>query len=272
MAEIVAAAATSHILMSPAGAEAPAAAVFDGMMKIGRAIRAARPDVLVVVSSDHLFNIGPDQTAPFLVACDDRFVPFGDMDIPGEPFPGQPEFARAFIEFAKSRDENVFALDDYRPDHGVAVPLLFANVDHDIPVVPLLVNYDHAPPSPAEAWQLGRCLGDFIGQRPAQERVAVLAGGGLSHWVGYEGATINEDFDREFLRAFESGQLEAWRTQSVEQICGVAGNGGLEIMSWMMMAAAVPGARARTVYYEPMPSWMTGMGGVVMRLERGRKA
>jgi hypothetical protein len=31
------------------------------------------------------------------------------------------------------------------------------------------------------------------------------------------------------------------------------------------MTSAVPNARAEVVYYEPMPSWMTGMGGVVMR-------
>ena len=37
-------------------------------------------------------------------------------------------------------------------------------------------------------------------------------------------------------------------------------------MNWMIVAAAVPGARATTVYYEAMPSWMTGMGGAVLRL------
>jgi hypothetical protein len=58
---------------------------------------------------------------------------------------------------------------------------------------------------------------------------------------------------------------------SVEEIEAVAGNGGVEIMNWMMAAAAVPAARASTVYYEAMPSWMTGMGGAVLRL-RGHDA
>jgi len=268
MAEIVAAAATSHILMSPAGAEAPAAIVFDGMMKIGRTIRASKPDVLVVISSDHMFNIGPEETAPFIVPCANRFVPFGDMDIPREAYPGHPEFARGFAEFARARGETLAIRARFSPDHGVAVPLLFANSDHDIPVVPLLVNYDlMPPPSPADAWRLGRCLKAFIQMRPARERVAVLAGGGLSHWVGFEDAPVNAAFDSEFLAAFGSGQVEAWQKRSAEDIRAAAGNGGLEVMSWMMMAATVPGARAETVYYQEMPSWLTGMGGIIMNLE-----
>ena len=43
-----------------------------------------------------------------------------------------------------------------------------------------------------------------------------------------------------------------------------AGNGGLEIINWMMMAATVAGKKGSAVYYEPMNQWFTGMGGVAM--------
>ena len=100
MGSIVSAVATSHILMSPKGAEEPAQRVFDGMMRIGRHVRDSKPDIVVVISNDHMFNVGPAVTAPFLVACCDRMTPFGEMDIPREEYRCDAGFAAAFAEFA----------------------------------------------------------------------------------------------------------------------------------------------------------------------------
>lgn len=270
MGSIVSAVATSHILMSPKGAEEPAQRVFDGMMRIGRHVRDSKPDMVVVISNDHMFNVGPAVTAPFLVACCDRMTPFGEMDIPREEYRCDAGFAAAFAEFAGRNSLPVQKLSNLRPDHGVAVPLLFTNPNRDAAVVVVFVNYDRdPPPTPAECWRLGALLERFVAQRPHNERVAIVAAGGLSHWVGYENASINEAFDKRFLQAMERGDLAAWRTRDAADIRREAGNGGLEIMSWMAMAAAVPGARAETLYYEPMPSWMTGMGGVVMKMNEG---
>jgi 2'-aminobiphenyl-2,3-diol 1,2-dioxygenase, large subunit len=266
VAEIVSAAATSHILMSRAGAETAADRVFEGMLRIGRHVRASKPDVLVVISSDHMFNVAPGTAAPFLVGCGDSFVPFGDMDIPRETYRGKPDFASGLVGFAWKCGINVQRLESLRPDHGTAIPLLFANPDRDIPVVPVLVNYDRdPPPSPAEGRQLGSTIREFIAlERPAGERVALVAAGGLSHWVGFEGPTINEGFDRRFLESMRGGQLDEWNASPAADIRRGGGNGGLEVISWLTMAAAVPRSRAEVIYYEPMPSWLTGMGGVVM--------
>jgi aromatic ring-opening dioxygenase catalytic subunit (LigB family) len=216
-----------------------------------------------------MFNVSPHEPASFLLACAERFTPFGEMDIPREEYPGAPAFAAGLLEYAQQHDVRIQPLDLLRPDHGTVVPLLFANPDHDIPVVPLLVNYDRdPPPSPAEAWQLGTVLRNFIQTiRPVGERVSVIAAGGLSHWVGYEDASVNEAFDARFLKALQDRELGEWRSTLAEDIRREAGNGALEVMSWLVMAAVVPQAKAEIVYYQPMPSWMTGMGGVVMNLD-----
>jgi 2,3-dihydroxyphenylpropionate 1,2-dioxygenase len=39
----------------------------------------------------------------------------------------------------------------------------------------------------------------------------------------------------------------------------VAGNGAQEIRSWIAMAAAVGPGRGRTLTYEPIERWLTGM-------------
>ena len=50
------------------------------------------------------------------------------------------------------------------------------------------------------------------------------------------------------------------------EILEAAGNGGLEVSAWITLAGAVSGARGERLYYEPMPSWASGMGGVVLTL------
>jgi 2'-aminobiphenyl-2,3-diol 1,2-dioxygenase, large subunit len=268
MADLAGAALTSHILMSPRSVEAQASRVFDGMLKIGRHIRASKPDVLVVVSNDHLFNTRLGAPARFLVGTGAQFTPFGEMDVPRDTYAGHPAFANAFVEFAAARGVSIDRIEPLNPDHGTAVPLLFANPDRDIAVVPLLVNYSCSTvPEPEECWRFGEVLAEFVRTaRPAAERVALIGTGGLSHWVGYPESRVNEAFDRAFLEAIEHGALESWRSRSAAEIERDAGNGGLEIMSWLAVLAAAPGARAQITYYEPMLAWMTGMGGAVLQL------
>jgi hypothetical protein len=145
---------------------------------------------------------------------------------------------------------------------------MFANPDRDIPVVPVLVNFARTPvPTPGECWAFGTLLAEFIASvRPATESVALIGAGGLSHWIGYAEPKVNEAFDLDFLAALERGDLGSWRSRSPEAIERDGGNGGLEIMNWLAVVAAVPQARPERIYYEPMLSWMTGMGGVVLHL------
>src|SRR3546814_2684746 len=57
MAELVGAFATSHVLFGSPEGDPQALNVVEGLNEIGRRIRALKPDLLVVVGSDHLFNI-----------------------------------------------------------------------------------------------------------------------------------------------------------------------------------------------------------------------
>jgi len=43
-----------------------------------------------------------------------------------------------------------------------------------------------------------------------------------------------------------------------------AGRSGLEVMHWIFAAATVPQARGEEIFYEPMPEWITGMGGIAL--------
>lgn len=268
MAEIVAAVATSHILMAPEKAGPRAWRVFQGMREVGRAVQDARPDVIVILSNDHLFNFDLDVEVPFLIGAADEYTPFGDMDIPRRPLRGDRAFALDLARHFRAGGSDVATLDTHRPDHGTMIPLLFSNPENTVPTVPIYINLSNdAAPDVTDCWRLGHSLRHFIEQqRPADERIAIVATGGLSHWVGYDAEGVNEAFDHRFLEDMVTGQAEKWLKKTMADIEQEAGNGGLEIVNWLILAAAVPQSGADIVYYEPVPEWMTGMGGVVMRL------
>jgi 2'-aminobiphenyl-2,3-diol 1,2-dioxygenase, large subunit len=268
MGQIVGAYAMSHQLGSPEGVEEQSERVFQGMREIGRRIRALAPDVLVIVSSDHLNNFSLGEPAPFAVGTADTLHPLGDMGLPRDPVPGAPEFASGLLAFAQAQGMPISAAKGIQPDHGVMIPLGIVDPERRIPAVPLYVNTVFYPePSPAQSRGLGEVLRAYVAQLPGGERVVVLGAGGLSHWVGMPGeGTINEPWDQAFLAEVLAGDLSAMAARENAEILQVAGNGGLEINAWIVAAAASGGAGGDWVFYEAMPTWATGMAGVEMKV------
>lgn len=266
MAAIVCAHATSHVLFDPAPAPDAARRIVAGMQELGRRAVAARPDVLLVISSEHMFNMDLSLQAPFCIGVSDTWMPFGDLAIPRRPFPGQREFALALARRAAEQGFDMALTDGLQPDHGVTLPLLFLRPWGRIPVVPLFVNINMDPaPGVHRCLALADCIRDWLATRPANERVGIVASGGLSHWLNIPGmGTVAETFDRDFLARLAAGRFREFSTLSSADILQQAGNGGLEIMNWLMMAAMVPGCTGEAIYYEPMPAWQTGLGGLSM--------
>jgi 2'-aminobiphenyl-2,3-diol 1,2-dioxygenase large subunit len=266
MARIAGAFMTSHILMGDKASDPQAGRVVDGLQEIGRRVRACRPDFIVVISSDHMFNLTLKLQPPFTVGISDSFTPFGDMDIPRIARPGNRAAAMAFCRAAAIAGYDLAQAEEYRPDHGVALPLMFMDPSNAIPIVPLLVNINmDPPPAPGRCLGLAHVLRETLQALPADQTVVVIGTGGLSHWINIPGhGEVNAEFDRQVMDTLESGAPERLAALTVEAILSAGGNGGLEIVNWMMAAAMLPGVGAEAIYYEPMPQWMTGMGGMAI--------
>jgi len=69
-----------------------------------------------------------------------------------------------------------------------------------VPLIPILVNTYYPPnqPTPKRCIEFGRAVARAIKSWPGQERVAVVASGGVSHFV------VDEDFDRRLLTAMKA--------------------------------------------------------------------
>ncbi len=271
MGSVVGVFATSHILFSPAGVEAKAERAFAGMREIGRRIQALRPDAIVVISSEHMFNINLALQPPFTVGVADAYTPFGEMGIERRSFLGHRALAETLVEIAAENGFDLAKAEELEPDHGVALPLLFSNPDGWTPVVPIIVNINMSPlPRPRRCLELGRTLGGAIVHgRPAGERVVVVGTGGLSHWVNVPGmGRVNEEFDRHVIATITAGKAAELAELSPAEIVEQSGNGGMEVINWIMAAATAPGCRGEAIYYEPIPQWLTGVGGIAMHVQR----
>jgi hypothetical protein len=95
------------------------------------------------------------------------------------------------------------------------------------------------------------------------ERVALVGGGGLSHFVGEPRVgDIDEEFDRWFLRQLESGNLDELFDLPNDELAQ-AGNGTGEVRAWVAVAGAARDQKAKTLAYEAIYEWINGMGVVV---------
>lgn len=266
MGRIVGGFATSHVLFSPDGVEAKAERVVAGLMAIRARIAALEPDVLIVASSDHVNNFTLRQQVTLAVGVADEYTPLGDMGVPKTPFAGYRAFGEAFARSAAVQGFDLVQAEEIKPDHGMMLTKLVADPDGAWPVVPVYINCNMpVPPTPARTYALGRALKAMVeAERPAAERVVVIAGGGLSHWLRTPGqGRVAEAYDRRFMGEMIEGRADELARVSIEELLEETGNGGLELTAWLFMAGAMPpGARGRVHYYEPIAEWGSGMGGL----------
>ncbi|VVE12835.1 Protocatechuate 4,5-dioxygenase beta chain [Pandoraea communis] len=270
MGQIVGVAATSHTFGTTEDAPETVERVSAGMAEIGRAIADSRPDVLVIASSDHLNNFTLDAQIALAVGIADEYQPLGDMGVPRTPLRGNREFGAGFAEFCAEVGFDLTPVENILPDHGIAFPNAFSNPDGRAALVPLYLNTVMSPtPSCARGYALGLALRRFVQtRRPEAERVAVIGSGGLSHWVCHpRSGEVNEAWDRRVIASMISGQGAELAGLTRSDILEEGGNGGLEIAAWAFAAGVAGNATGREIYYEPLTSWWTGMGGVLMNLD-----
>ncbi|MBF8803522.1 protocatechuate 3,4-dioxygenase [Pseudomonas asiatica] len=267
MGKIVSAAATSHTFGSAEANPEAVERIWAGMKALGESISASRPDIVIIASSDHLNNFNLDAQIPLAIGTSDEFVPLGDMGVPKTLYQGNRGFAQEFAQYCSDVDLDLVPVENIQPDHGVSFPNAFANPVGRAALVPLYINSVMTPtPSCRRAYSLGQALKRFVETaRPAEERVAVLGSGGLSHWICLpESGQVNEEWDLEIIHLMTSGRGAELGKLSRAEILKNGGNGGLEIATWSLVAGAAEGCRGTKIYYEPMTPWWTGMGGVVM--------
>jgi aromatic ring-opening dioxygenase catalytic subunit (LigB family) len=246
----------------PKDHQAKLAAGFD---EIGKRLRAARPDLLVVVSPDHWVNFFINNLPAICIGVGEEHdgppEPFMKKVYPRDRLKGHAAFGNHLLQTALANDFDPALSHRLRLDHGSCIPLWRIGVDAELPIVPLLVNDLEEPMLNIKrclAW--GRLLRQAIESYDEPLRVAVLGTGGLSHSIGEPTmGFIDEGFDRTCIKHFENGdeaQLAAFLTDALPR----TGNGAHEIRDWVIAHAAAGSTGFELIDYFPSPATFVGAG------------
>jgi 3-O-methylgallate 3,4-dioxygenase len=127
--------------------------------------------------------------------------------------------------------------------HAFTFPRYRLGLPAGLPIVPVFVNTYYPPnvPSAARCYELGRALRRAVETWPSDARVAVIASGGLTHFV------IDEELDRRVLdsiAAKDGAALGAIPRDTLR-------SGNSEILNWVTAAGALEGLTPTVVDYVP---------------------
>jgi aromatic ring-opening dioxygenase catalytic subunit (LigB family) len=233
-------------------------------------LEAARPDAVVIVAAEHFANFFMNNMPAYCIGMADEYEgPIEDetwLAIQRRKVPGNAALSRRVIESLLA-DVDVAYAEEWKFDHGIMVPLNFLTPRYDVPVIPVNVNCQGPPLTPLKrAYAFGRALRRAFDAQP--ERIALVGTGGISHWPATpDSGTINEAWDRDFLRRFLANDREALTSYTDEETLRDAGQGGFEIRTFLTVAGATEGASGELLFYAPIPIFAVGCTVATMRVE-----
>jgi Catalytic LigB subunit of aromatic ring-opening dioxygenase len=184
--------------------------------RISEALYRVDPDILVMVGDDQQEYLRDDNMPGMCVYWGDEVLVKAIPTVNGveaigdsqkdRTVPTHSALGRHLIEYLVEAEFDVGRssfLEGGRADGGIGHA--FSYVYHRlmtgkvIPTVPIMVNTYYPPnqPTPKRCIEFGRALGRAIKSWHGNERVAVVASGGVSHFV------VDEAFDRRLLTAMQ---------------------------------------------------------------------
>ena len=242
---------------------------FDGFPPVQHWLKEVKPDVVVMFYNDHGLNFFLDKMPTFAVGAAAQYSNadegWGIPTLP--PFQGNMDLSWHLINHLVAHDFDVTTCQEMLVDHACTLPLKLFWPEGPCPVqvVPICINTVQFPlPSAKRVYALGKTIGEAISKWPSDQKVAVVASGGLSHQLdGERAGFINKAFDLEFMDSLVSNP--EWATQfNTLELVEKTGTQGVELLMWLAMRAALTNAsgRVREVhrnYHIPISNTATGL-------------
>lgn len=236
-----------------------------------KALNDARPDVCVVIGDDQEELFRHDNMPAFSVYYGDEIVcrkpdwskraPALQMSAWGyytdQPtaFPAHAGLALHLIARLIDGGFDVAASKSQPGDIGMSHAYTFLHrrlMDVPVPVVPVFINTYYPPNQPriSRVVQFGGAIREAIASFPGGMRIAVVASGGLSHFL------VDEALDRAMLDACTKGELSA--LAGIPEAALKSGNS--EIKNWAALASAMAPKKMKLVDYIPAYRSAAGSG------------
>jgi hypothetical protein len=244
--------------------------------KLSAIIAEAQPDVLVIIGDDQeeLFDKSHIPAVALFSGEEIVMFPRGQvtqnmpewralsvlgyaMDAPHR-FPGSPHLASHVIRelVADGIDLSVASgvVDPQKAGFGHAFGFVLKRLcsGRTIPCVPVMINTYYPPnvPTPARCFEIGRSLAKAISRFPESCRVAIVASGGMTHFMN------DEKFDRAFITALIEHDEQAICEIPVHALR----SGTSELLNWIMLAGAMEAHEVTYSDYIPVRRTPVGTG------------
>src|ERR1700710_1101249 len=214
----------------------------------------ARPDVLVMVGSDHFHQLWFDNMPQFLVGK----APFYDANfyneerefgLPRMLLSGQEDLSEYVLREGLDAGVALAFSNELRIDHSITCPIITLRPDADLPIVPIYTNIFAPPlPQPKRFVQLGRTIRQLVESWPSDKRVAVIGTGHLSLELGgprqFGPHGPDPQFDARATAWIASGDIDGCLASVTLDSLHLPGNATHGFMDFMLMMGVAGFAKA----------------------------
>ena len=209
-------------------------------------LEAASPDVLIVVANDQFVNFFFNVIPTFFITLADEVR--GQFTRHTFRYKNHKELGQAILRAGLEKGID-FAFGEYvELQHTQTVPLYFLLPKPDIPILLVYVNTWVDPiPTPRRCYQVGELIREVANSR--NERISILATGGLSHFPGSPRiGEIDTTFDHQLLEIMRAGKSRTLADYSLGQLLQA---GDSEFLNWMVVLGTIGDAKAASTSYMP---------------------
>jgi 3-O-methylgallate 3,4-dioxygenase len=216
--------------------------------KLAEALYRTDPDILVMIGDDQQEYLRDDNMPGISIYWGDDVFVKGVPTVNGQPtlgdgakdrtMPTSSALGRHIVEYMTEAEFDV-ARSSYleggraHGSIGHAFGYVYQRLITSKPIVtvPIMMNTYYPPnqPTPKRCFDFGRALRNAIEAWPTKARVAILASGGLSHFV------VDEDLDQKCITAIKDSDVVKFSQLPREKL----NSGNSEVRNWIAVTGAV---------------------------------
>jgi 3-O-methylgallate 3,4-dioxygenase len=248
----------------------------DAIEKLADVFAAARPDVTVIVGNDQMEIFDERLIPAFSVFCGPTITNYefsaermaklpvgigisiqGYIPQGGAEYAGVPELGLKIASTATADNFDLAVMKSLpKPETPHAFGFVYRRImrDQPTPSVPVLINTFYAPNQPTvrRCYAFGQSILRAIQDWKSDARVALIASGGLTHFV------IDESIDQKFLQSLRDGNMQPMESLGEDVFL----DGTSEIKNWLPVAGAMAqlGYKPNVIDYIPCYRSEAGSG------------